>query len=145
VLVTDDQVIALRAILAGDPDLHREAYGRFNRPGGRTGYMVLVTAAFFEAVDRRFAKTGTPSDVIDFVADVRSRSDRLAEEIDPTVAERLIRSCLTDEDVDDLNDETRAGTMIVLLGGLVADEQFDAEGLDAFLADARKLANSMSQ
>lgn len=142
-LVTDDQVIALRALLVDDPDLHREAYSRFNRPGGRAGYVVLMTAAFFEAVERRFAGTGTPSDVIDFVADVRSRSDRLAEAIDPSDAERLIRSCLTDENVDDLNDETRIRTMMGLLGGLVADEQFDAEGLNAFLADARKLASSM--
>lgn len=142
-LVTDDQVAALRAALAGDPDLHREAYHRLDRPGGRAGYVVLLTAAFVEAVDRRFARTGTAYDVTDFVTDVRSRSDRLAAAIDPSPAERLILSCLIDEDTDDIDDETRVRTMMALLGGLIADERLDGEGLDGFLADARKLAGSI--
>jgi hypothetical protein len=40
-----------------------------------------------------------------------------------------------------LNDETVIGTQIVMLSALIADEQLDDAGLDAFMAAARKLAD----
>jgi hypothetical protein len=139
--VTDDQVAALRAYLSGDLDLHKQLYGRLDRAAARTGYTALVAAAFFEAADRRFARNGTAADVIEFVGDVRGRSERLAEEIDPSAAERMIRAVLTDEDISDMDDEVKGRLYIVLLAALIFDEQLDGAGLDAFLVDARKLAD----
>ena len=139
--VTDDQVAALRAYLAGDLDLHKQLYGRLDRAAARIGYTALVAAAFFEAADRRFARNGTAADVIEFVGDVRGRSERLAGEIDPSAAERMIRAVLTDEDISDMDDEVKGRLYIVLLAALIFDEQLDDAGLDAFLVEARKLAD----
>jgi hypothetical protein len=139
--VTDDQVAALRAYLADDLDQHRQLYARLDRQAAHSGYAALLAAAFFEAVNRRFAQDGTTADVIEFVADVRGRSQALAEAIDPRAAERLIRAALTDEDIDDLDDRAKGSLYVVLLAGLIGDEQLSDDGLDEFLAEARKLAD----
>jgi hypothetical protein len=81
--------------------------------------------------------------VITFVGDVRSRSERLARELDPQVAERIIRAVLGEGSISDLSDATVAGTQIVLLAALIADEQLDDAGLDTFLGSARKLADQL--
>jgi len=138
--VTDEQVAALRAYLADDLDQHRQLYARLDR-AARSGYTALLAAAFFEAVNRRFAQEGTPAAVIEFVADVRGRSEALGEAIDPRAAERLIRAALTDEDIDDLDDKAKGGLYVVLLAGLIGDEQLSDDGLDEFLAEARKVAD----
>jgi hypothetical protein len=52
--VTDDQVAVLRAHLAGDYDEHRRLLAGLDSRGALGGYTALVTAAFVEAVDRRF-------------------------------------------------------------------------------------------
>lgn len=138
--VTTDQVATLRAYLAGDFEQYEQLYKRMDRQAARTTFLALIDAAFFEAVDRRFAKDGTRADVIEFVADIRARSDRVSE-IDALTAERLIRAVLGDGTIDDIEDKDRFGTETVLLAGLIADEQLDDAGLDAFVADARKLAD----
>jgi hypothetical protein len=127
--------------LAGDFDQYNRLYQQLDREAARTTYIALIDAAFFEAVDRRFAKAGTVADVIEFVADIRARSERLSE-IDSRAAERLIRAALGDGSADDIDDKTRFGAEIVLLAGLIVDERLDDAGLDKFLAEARKLADS---
>jgi hypothetical protein len=139
--VTDDEIAVLRAYLSGNQALQEELQARLDSPAARSRYAAFVAAAFFEAVDRRFAASGTAADVIAFVADVRARSDRLAESIDPQAAERLIQSALTGEDVSDLDGKTRGGLFIVLLAALASDEQFKGDELEAFLAEARKTAD----
>jgi hypothetical protein len=139
--VTDEQAATLRAYLTGDPDRYAELHARLDRGQDATAYTALIIAAFFEAVDRRFAKNGTTGDVIDFVAGLRARSDRLGQEIDPQTAERLIRAALTDEDISDLTDQVKGRVYPVVLTALVADEHLDDAQLDAFLTEARQLAN----
>ncbi len=139
--VTDDEVAALRAHLSGDQALYHELYGRLDRSAIRITYTTLITAAFFEAVDRRFAGNGTAADVISFVADVRSRSDEIARTIDPQAAERVIRAVLTDDDITDIDGQARGQLFFVLLSALVSDEQFDDDALDAFLTEVRKQAD----
>jgi len=140
--VTDDEVAVLRAQLAGDQARHQELYRRLDRSAAtRATYTVLITAAFIEAVERRFAGKGTPADVISYVADVRSRSDDAAEALDARAAERLIRGVLTDENTADIDGKTRGAVSIIMLSALVSDEQLDDAGLDAFLAVAREKAN----
>lgn len=138
--VTDDQIATLRAHLAGDVEEHERLYARLG-PAAGTGYNALVAAAFCTAVERRFAKDGTTADVVEFVGDVRARSERLSEAIDPHTAERVIRAVYTDELVDDVDDKTMGGTQIVLLTALIADAHLDDAGLDEFMAAARGLAD----
>ncbi len=139
--VTDDEVATLRAYLSGDQDLYHELHGRLDRSATRTTYVGFTTAAFLEAVDRRFAGNGTEADVISFVSDVRSRSDEAAQKIDPQSAERFILAALRNERAPDLDSETRGRLLIVLLGALVWDQQYDDAGLDSFLEAARKRAD----
>jgi hypothetical protein len=42
-------------------------------------YVVLVSAAFGQAADRRFGEQHTPADIIIFVADTRARYPKTAE------------------------------------------------------------------
>ncbi|HZB32801.1 MAG TPA: hypothetical protein VE465_21765 [Streptosporangiaceae bacterium] len=139
--VTADQVATLRAYLKGDFGEYERLVDQLDSGAARTGYSVLLAAAFFKAVDRRFAENGTDADVVEFVGHVRARSERLGDKIDPRIAERLIRAVYTDEDIDDIDGETVIGTQFLLLAALVVDERLDEAGLDRFLAEARALAD----
>ena len=141
--VTDDQVAALRALLVDDMDLHRQLFSALDRAEARTGYPALVTAAFGEAIERRFGANRDPGEIVRFVADVRARSDQLSSEIDPDVAERTILSALGKGSVQGLDRDAVTRAKLVLLTGVVADERLDGARLDAFLASARKLADQL--
>ncbi|MDN3355114.1 hypothetical protein [Actinomadura sp. DC4] len=139
--VTANQVAALKAYLTGDFDSHKRLFGQLDRTAAQTGYTALLTAAFFEAVDRRFAPDGKTADVVEFVADVRTRHLTDADEIDPRAAERLILAIFTDEEVDDIDTETKVSTQIILLYALIVDARLDDAQLDGFLVEASKLAD----
>jgi hypothetical protein len=139
--VAADQVATLRALLAGDFEEHQRRREQLDRDGRRPGYLALVEAACFEAIDRRFADDSKTTDVIEFVAEVRAQSENLSRDLNPNVAERLIRAVLGQGSIDDLDDKTRFGTEIILLGALVAERSLDDAELDEFLAEARKLAD----
>jgi hypothetical protein len=141
--VTDGQVAVLRALLADDQDLYKQLYARLDRDRDSGGYAAMINGAFARAVQRRFGNQHQPADVIEFVADARSRSGRLAQEIDPGIAERVIHLVLGDGSVTGVSKTALASTQLLLLGALVADEHFDDAGLDAFLASSRKLADQI--
>lgn len=141
--VTDDQVAALRALLSDDMDRHRQLFAGLDRAAAKKGYTALVTAGFIEAVERRFGAGYQPADIVTFVAGIRARSDRLARDLDPDVAERVIRVVLEDAPVDDLSRDTVTGAQLLLLVGIIAGAHLDGLGLDEFLAAARKLADQL--
>jgi hypothetical protein len=74
---------------------------------------------------------------------MRARSDRLAEELNPDISERVFHTVLGDASVRDLSDSVVTGTQIVLPAGLISDERPDSELLDKYLASARKLADQL--
>jgi hypothetical protein len=84
-----------------------------------------------------------PADIVVFVSDVRARSDRLASEIDPDIAERVIYAVLGHGTVRGLGNDMVPRAKLVLLAGLIADARLDDTGLDEFLAAARKLADQL--
>lgn len=127
----------MRAQLAGDHAEYERLWEQLDRESAKIGYPALITGAFLEAVERRFSKASTNSDVIEFVSEVRSRSDELGEKINPRTAERLILAVYTDEEIDDLDANSVIRTQILLLAALVADEQFNDTELDEFMAKAR--------
>ena len=141
--VSDDQVATLRALLSDDMGRYRQLFSGLDRAEAKKGYSALVTAGFAEAVERRFGTGYRGGDIVEFVASVRSRSDQVAAELDPDVAERVIRVVLEDAPVDDLSRDAITGAQLLLLIGLIADAQLDCEGLDQFLAEARKLADQL--
>jgi hypothetical protein len=141
--VTDEQVATLRAHLTGEVEEYQRLWGRLDRDAAKTGYMALLAAAFFEAVDRRFAKDGTVADVIEFVGGLRARLGEDADEVDPIVAERLIRDALGDGTIADLDEDTIVATKVILLTALISDEQLDEVGMDEFMAKSRALGDRL--
>jgi hypothetical protein len=139
--VTDEHEATLRAQLAGRHEEHRRLLAALDPVAARTGYNALVTAAFALAADSRFPDGTTPADVITWVGDIRSRADSIATRLDPHLAERLILAFLAGEEPADIDPRTRFQTRLLLLAGLIADEDPDPEGLGRFMARARKLAD----
>jgi hypothetical protein len=131
-------VASLRALLASDFEKYDELNARLDQATNRRGYTALIAAAFFKAAYRRFAKEGTAADVIDFVGDVRTRSDQVGEQLDPRAAERVLLATVSDgNDIEGMDGETRIATEFILLAALIADQNLDDTGLDRFLAEAR--------
>jgi hypothetical protein len=142
VAITDEQVAAMRAYLVGDIERYEHALAQLDH-AAQLDYVTLVSAAFFEAVEKRFNEGSVTTEVAAFVGHLRARSEDLANSISPEVAERLIRDVYTDEGVSDIPDETKGSLHALLLAGMVADEQYDDSGLDEFLGKARKLADDL--
>src|SRR5262245_22549732 len=101
--VAADQVATLRALLTGDVEGHKRAFEKLDREAAKTGYTALLAAAFAEAVGRRFLDGGTKSDVVALIGNLRTRTEELADSIEPRTAERLVLSVFTDENIDDLD------------------------------------------
>jgi hypothetical protein len=139
--VTDQEVATLRAQLANEPDEHKQLFRQLDWSTEGVPYTTLIDAAFFKAVDRRFAGGVTTADVIEYVGDVRARLGSAAERVDPQAAERLVLKVLGHGSVADLDAKTAFTAKQFLLVALIADEHLDDAGLDEFLGEARKLAD----
>lgn len=144
--ITNDQVATLRAQLAGRMDEHERRLDRLITDEDQAGYIALVTAAFFEAVDRRFItndKAADDSEVIEFIAYQRSAHPIAAEQLDPSVAEQMILHALGKGTIsNDIDGETLLGTKILLLAALTTDADHSEDELEAFLAKARAEADA---
>jgi hypothetical protein len=141
--VTDGEVAALRAVLKDDVDQHKELFAELDRGHAAKAYTALISSAFVDAVWRRFGENRASADVVQFVADVRSRSEGLAAKIDPETGERLIGTVLGEASTAGLSREAKMSGQFLLLVALMAAERLDDDGLDAFLANARTGANEL--
>ena len=141
--VTDLQVATLRAQLAGDLEEHKRLLAQFDENADGRPYATLTNAAFVEAVDRKFSSDTTADDVIEFVGDVRSRSERVRVSLDPRLAERVLLAAVTDEDISDLDPREVRRSQRILLNALIVDEDLDGARLDEFMATARGLADRL--
>jgi hypothetical protein len=139
--VTDEQVTALRAFLACDPSYERLARELFGS-GRLHGFGDLVYSAFVTAAGRRFAPAWTSAQIVRFTARARNGLRTHGIDLDPRATEILIRQALGDRVSSDYDDETHAQVMLFVLGELISDERLDDAGLDAFLAEARALADT---
>lgn len=144
--VTDEQVATLCAQLRGDISEHRRLLHELDSDEANIGYPALIAAAFIEATERRFMKDGKSaeaSEVIDFVAKVRETDDEMPDVISAQIAEGMIFHLLEKGTMVEADEETKLGHQIVLTAALVADEKFTEDELDAFLRDARSLADEL--
>jgi hypothetical protein len=139
--ITESSVAILRTYLKGDIERHQRLVDQLDSHAAKADYSLLLSAAFFKAVERRFAKNATDADVVEFVGAVRGRSERLHNSIDPRIAERLIRAVYTDEEIDDIDGKTAIGIELIMLAALVIDLGPDDSDLDQLLAEARSLAD----
>jgi hypothetical protein len=139
--VTDEQVAPLRAQLARQHEEHLRLFNLLDKDSKNTGYHALVSAAFVTAVERRFTPDVSPGEVIEFVGNVRSTSPQVADQVDPAIAERVIMAVFNDDSLDDVDGRKNLETQIFVMVAIIGAEHLDDAGLDAFLAQARKLAD----
>jgi len=140
-LVTDRQLAALRAQLAGELDRHRDLFGRLDWSVDHEGYVMLQDAAFFEAATRRFGPRASISDITSYVAGIRARSSRAAADVDPEVAGQLIAAAIGRGSLRGVDLRVMIRARLYLLVALVMDAGYDDAGLDEFLGEARKIAD----
>ncbi|XRQ02696.1 hypothetical protein ACN3XK_39575 [Actinomadura welshii] len=144
--VTNHQIATLRAQLAGQRDEHLRLAKQLGTNEANTEYAALVAAAFIEAVERRFIRDGHAADeseVVDFVAQVREIDDEMPEVINPQIAESMILHLLEKGTIVAADKDVKFGHQIVLLATLIGQEEFNDAELDAFLSDARSLADQL--
>jgi hypothetical protein len=139
--ITAQPVAALRAQLSGNSSEHQRLVREFSGRDDRVAYSALVHAAFLEAVGRRFTKQSQAADVVEYVADVRSRIDEVADAVDPHAGEQLILEALGRGTSDGIDSRTSSIAMLFLLTALIADERLDGTALDQFIAKAAKTAD----
>jgi len=143
VVVTDGDVLALRAFLAGDnAQLGRLTEGSNRVPDDR--FAALVAAAFVTAVQRRWPGEAPRASIIGVVARLRSRDREIADLIDPLDAETLIGATLTDPSAAAALSAKAKATQVPLLRQLIDEAELDDDGLDALLAEARVVVVRMT-
>lgn len=139
--VTDEQVAALRALLALNSPEAERLTRQLVEADRLDGYSQLVYAAFVTAARRRFSPTWTISDIVRFVA--AARAELLADDVDvdPRTSEILIRRAIGDHVATEVDMEASAHAQLLLLGELIVDERLADTSLDTFLTQARSLAD----
>jgi hypothetical protein len=101
----------------------------------------LIAATFFEAADQRFAAGHTKADIVEFVAAARASSPGAADKVDPLLAERMIGGVFEDESLGDVSGQVVVETQLLLLAALLGEARPGPAGLDALLAEGRKVAD----
>ncbi|GAA1855967.1 hypothetical protein [Actinomadura bangladeshensis] len=144
--VTDEQVAALHAQLAGrPPEEHLRLFNKLDQ-SNNAGYAALLAAGLFEAIQRRFVKEGEPADrseIINFIAAAREKSDDAPDAINPDVAEQMILHALGQGSLSGLDDMTILRHQIILLAALTGMANYSESDLNAFLAQIRVDADEM--
>lgn len=144
--ITDEQVAVLRAQLRGNREEHLRLLDQLGSEEANVFYTALVGAAFIEAAQHRFIKNSevvSTSQVIDFVAQVRERSDDSSHLINPQLAESMLLELLGKGTMIDADPDTKFGHQIVMLSAMVGERHFTTVELDTFLQSARSLAEEL--
>lgn len=143
--VTDDMVASFRAYLSGDREQWNRRMNAMDRsPKSERVYLAMLTAVFFEALARRFSDAPTRDETVEFVADLRSRGEQLAERLDPEAAERMIAAVYDhDVDLDGISQDQRLGVRMSVSRVIFYDEGPDSAELEEFLDKSRTFANEM--
>lgn len=148
-IVNDDQVAALRALLTGQTEEHRRLLNQLDPEAANVGYVSLVGGAFFEAARRRFLRKSGPAadaEIMEFVTAVRLWIDDQGDKLDPNNAEIMIKIAiekLPPEARRDISGDEGFRVQSFLLAGLIRDARLNSEELDDFLVVARDNAEEM--
>lgn len=140
--VTDDVVEIVRAYLEVDGERAQRLLGSLDA-SQNFAYQAMIAGAFMAAVTRKFNKQSSRDEIIDYVAQVRARSDEMAESLDPSATERMIASIYGDEDIDDIDPRMVMNIEIFTAVAIVSDKNIHGPELDEFLTTARQYAEKM--
>ncbi|TDC55313.1 hypothetical protein E1281_13075 [Actinomadura sp. KC345] len=138
-------VAALRTFLVDGPDIWLERYGERLQGEVQSGFSLLTYYALTKAVRIKFSPTYTFPQVIRYVADLRLNLGEGAAELDPRVAEGLIRYTLGDDTYNgrppfDADQVTLVRTEFHLLLALILEADLDEAELKNFIEDSATLA-----
>jgi len=144
VQVTDDIEAAARAYLRGDTAEYNQRIAELGRARETTvAFRAMVYAAFLLTVQYKFSKDTPREEIIDFVAEIRSRSDDLPDTIDPTAAERQITSVFTGENTDDVDTRMELTIQMLFATAIVDDQGIEGQLFEQLMTSTRKLADDL--
>ena len=142
--VTDDMVATVRAYLELDQDRFQQLNATLDKSREASiAYKAMIAGAFMTAVTRKFNEQSSRDEIIDYVAQVRSRSESMAESLEPSATERMIASIYSDVDIDDIDARMVMGIEMYIAVAIVTDKGISGPELDEFLDTARKYAEKM--
>jgi len=142
--VTDDIEATVRAYLRGDTPEYNQRFAAMDRSRDNVAaFRAMVIAAFLLTVQYKFSKDTPQDDIIDYVAGIRSRADSLANDIDPTTAERMITSVFTGENTSDIEAGKEVEIQMLFATAIVNDEGIEDELFEQLMSSTRKLANDL--
>lgn len=134
----DKPLAALKAMLLGDGGSYKQAVSSLSTAEGED-FLVLLSAAFLEMSDRTFGAEPTSAAVVEWVGEIRSRSEPSAQVIDPAIAEKVILFALGLDDGDELSGKQVSDAQLLLLPILTHEQQLDGAAIDGLLSAAREL------
>lgn len=142
--VTDDMVATVRAYLEVD----KERFQQLNAALGESSeesmaYQAMMAGAFMAAVTHRFNSRSSREEIIDYVAQVRSRSESMAEALEPSATERMIESIYSDVDIDDIDVRMVMSIEMYIAVAIVTDKGISGPALDEFMDTAREYAEKI--
>jgi hypothetical protein len=142
-MTTSDHVEYLRTMVRGQFEENDRIEKRLDS-NGWGNWSVFLASCFYLAVDRHFDRPADSDAIVRFVADMRIWIGDDGPQIDPALAETLIRSVLDDSvDVDmQAMDQDMLGRVetLVVYQVLSTSDLSDAE-LDAFFNRANRMVS----
>ncbi len=141
-MMTNDHVEYLRTMVKGETDENDRIEQKLDESGWE-GWQVFLAYCFYFAVDRRFKRPVDTAEIVRFVADTRAWVGDDGPEIDPTLAERLIRSVLDESvqiDVRKLDQEMLGRIETLVVYRVLSTSNMSDSELDDFLERARQKA-----
>lgn len=137
----DSAVAELRASLTLDMDTCRHLHDTQDADG-RRAYAAVLTIAFTRAAQRRFGERPSPEDIIDFVADARTRTVG-PDSGPPENAEKVLRGTLGEEELlASLDARARGAAQIAMLFAITHENDDAPAQIDGLLAQAAEEAEA---
>ncbi|BCL12900.1 hypothetical protein [Micromonospora sagamiensis] len=132
--MTKDPETALRSLLRGRLDRHERQVRGFAEPEWQR-WADLLAGALLVAARRRFPPEQDRAPLIRFVASARERYDATGLDVDPTLAEAVLRAALGEGSPPPEEAATLTARILLLLG-LLEDEGLPPADLDDLLTAA---------
>lgn len=140
---------ALGALILDSEDWESRFADELEKHENTQGYSTLVSFAAGTAVRRKFSPTWSTPDVIRYVANLRMTLGKDASQIDPRLAEKLIRFLLGDNSyvATPIRDDDEAEVLsvaVILLMALVAEAGLDRSGVGELINEAAENARALN-
>lgn len=135
----DKSAAALRALLAGESERHKELIRELDSAESND-FLDLVAAAFVGITDITFGEEAdAAASVTTWVARIGSESEFPDGAFNPVIAEQVLLMVLGKADADDLSPRQLQDAQFLLLPVLVHDAGLADGDIDDFLEAARSL------